>query len=315
MAKNNEIIVLEDNNLPSILTEKGVEVAKRVEVEYFNEENERSLFNLVGSRIQEHMETPLVKSYLVMDEVELRKEVEPTPTINRLRISFWREYDRAQQLKVQMKTVNIYAGICPRETFENYLEDASYVAWMCKPPVDYINAMEEALSYGIDRMREILEVSLTQVESIKIGKDEFEDREMFNPKAAELIIKTVALLDTRVKGAVIQKVEQKVTSENRNVNATLTANITSQRHDGPPVDIDEEIRLMELELKKDLKKIQAPYTKTELNLAEKSGVNVKELTGIVDVESTVLNPETPKEVNELTETINSLDEEDFEFEL
>ena len=69
--------------------------------------------------------------------------------------------------------------------------------------------MEEALAYGIERLREILELPM------------FDKKGRVDGKAAELILKTVALLDQRVKGSVVQRAE--VRSLNVNMNSAASS--------------------------------------------------------------------------------------------
>jgi len=116
----------------------------------------------------------------------------------RLRVAFWNEYNRAQESNRKIYSVNITVGVCNRKYFENdVLTNPAKLAWILTPPTSYTNAMEEALITGIERMREILTMSL---ETAKGDKDY---------KAAELILKTVQYLDMRVKGATIQRVDSR----------------------------------------------------------------------------------------------------------
>jgi len=285
-------IVNIDNEKGMVYTGSGVEKVTAIEVEYYNKDNDRSVYNMVSPRIQEKLKRLSVQELLLTDEWELKEIIKPTPTLNRLRISFWREFDRAQTKNTDMKMVKVYAGICPKEQFERYLDNDNHTVWILKPPVDYVNAMEEALMFGIDRLREILEIPLVQTRHIKLrdadGADYLDTYEEFDPKTAELLIKTVAMLDMRVKGALVQKVEQKVIAENRNVNANLTATVSVEKKETVEEaalqigveDLDGEIKRLEETIKKDVKKVEKPFNNSELKRISKEGIKIEELAGV-----------------------------------
>lgn len=118
------------------------------------------------------------------------------PMENRLRVAFWLEYNRAQDNRAKMRLENICAGLCTRAYFENeILRRKTKLAWVLTPPISYTNAMEEALIYGVEKIRDILDVEL---------KD---SKGQVNVKAAEVLLKTIQFLDQRVKGAIVQKVD------------------------------------------------------------------------------------------------------------
>lgn len=149
-----------------------------------------------------------------MDETELyafmrSNQRTPTPTDNRLRLSFWIEYNRSLEKRntngnFSMKVENIYAGICSKEYFyKRYLLNAWKVSWLLIPPTDYSVKMEEALDFGIDQMRAVLSL----------------DHEPFGRTDYKLITlkkEIVKMLELRVKGAVVQRVD----SRNINIDAT-----------------------------------------------------------------------------------------------
>lgn len=146
-----------------------------------------------------------------LDERDLFKrlrsdQMTPSPTDNRLRINFWYEYDLAQMEHRPMHMARVFAGICSKSYFnDRFMKRPEKVAWMLTPPVDYVVKIKEALDFGIDRLREYLEI-----DPIVGGRP--------NVKLMELQAKIVAMLDMREKGAYTQRVEQK----NMNLNVTAS---------------------------------------------------------------------------------------------
>lgn len=153
-----------------------------------------------------------------MEERALLKELgkrkaSPSPTDNRLRVSFWQEYDRAQAKGRPMNMSMVYGGICSREYWEQcYLKFAEKVAWLMTPPASYSIAMEEALIYAIEQMRDILEMPN---EDPVTGK--------LNFKLMELKAKIYESVHIRVKGAPVQRVENKTMSLNVNTSEKQVA--------------------------------------------------------------------------------------------
>lgn len=147
-----------------------------------------------------------------LDERTLWKKLrsdaqEPSQTDNQLRFKFWFEYEAALQEHRKMEPVRVYAGICSKQYFfERVMTSAVKVAWIATPPLNYDIKLDEALAYGMERMRDILEIP---VESYPPGS---------RIKLMELQAKVTAMLDMRKKGAYTQRVENK----NMNLNVSTT---------------------------------------------------------------------------------------------
>jgi hypothetical protein len=202
--------------------------------------NPRSIINLVQPGLgRALLEAAKVRGDLFeMDERTLYKQLRsdgklPTATDNRLRMNFWQEYDRAQATNRDMEIVAIYAGVCSNNYFMNrYLLMPEKVAWMACAPASYSVIMEEALAFGIEQLRDILEMPMVD------GKGRI------NVKLAELKAKITDMLIIRVKGAVTQKLEQ--TSKNMNLSITTSdATVAKQAMLGSMDAIEK--RLKELE--------------------------------------------------------------------
>jgi hypothetical protein len=82
----------------------------------------------------------------------------PTPNDNRLRLSFWDEYDRAVETGSKMRVGHIVHGVCQQDYFYNeFLKKPHKVIWMITPPASFETLKEEALCLGIGQIRDILE--------------------------------------------------------------------------------------------------------------------------------------------------------------
>jgi hypothetical protein len=170
---------------------------------------------------------------LTEEEVEaklLKRDYTPSLTDNRLRLGFWAEYERAINHGGKMVIENVIRGKCSRRHFyEVILKDYRRVAWLTTPPVEYKMSLEEALHAGVRKLREILDFPL-----YKDGNPD--------TKAADIILRTVAMLDVRVKGAITQRMDVRSLSVSVDAKAKEAAQIA-------PLDsiesIDAKIRALE----------------------------------------------------------------------
>ncbi len=186
------------------MTDSLLPAASDVAVRPEDSDNPRHVLNLVPDAVRRSMER-IPAEYLLMDEVELESHAPRqkwTLVDRRLRTAFWIEYARAQDAGTGMQMTLVYSGTCSRPYFYNtILESKSKLAYIMSPPTNYALAMEEALNFGVMRLREILDFPLYTTDKDGIERPD--------AKVADVILKTVALIDQRVKGAVIQRIEQK----------------------------------------------------------------------------------------------------------
>lgn len=178
----------------------------RPELDLWSPENARSVFNLVPAAVRNAFLAAKESdpTLFTMEERQLRlnlqgKKRNPTPLDNRLRVKFWAEYENTQDhLTASLSMAAVTSGLCTREYFYSYfLASPEKVAWLLCPPANYGTMMEEALLMGIEQMRDILEMPNILPNGAA------------NVKLMELKAKIVGMLDIRVKGAIVQKVEQK----------------------------------------------------------------------------------------------------------
>ena len=181
-----------------------------------------SMINMAPPWLQDHMRSANVMEYMELSEEELKKRVRPNLTFKRLRTNFWREYEMLHRnfgrapatLEKSISIYRICVGICTNEYFASKIATNDlFLSWIIRPPVNYEVAMEESLQHGLDRMREILNFPLYKGKYNKDGIpvcDKYTGEQVLEPdeKIANLLLKTVAFLDLRVKGAIPQKIQQ-----------------------------------------------------------------------------------------------------------
>lgn len=157
---------------------------------------------------------------LTMDEpsFKLLHREAITLVTQRIRVSLWQEYEAAIQHNRLMRVSQIYAGTCSENAFYKLVENKIRLAYVLCPPADYIVMLKEAHQAGLEKLREIFSARILDEEGY------------LNPKAADAVLKAYALLDARLKGAVVQRVDQRV----------LTANVSPQgvSHQQLPTDMD-----------------------------------------------------------------------------
>lgn len=208
-------------------------------VELWSRSDDRAVINLVPPAVGAALlEAGKARPDLFQrDERDLYKQLrgdnkQPTATDNRIRLRFWDEYDRAQGEVGKMNMSGVFAGVCTREYFYGrYLQNPEKVAWMACPPASYEVKMEEALAFGIEQLRDILDLPVVSPYN---GK--------YDVKLGELKAKIVAMLDVRVKGATIQRVE------NRNMNlniSTSDAGVAKKAMMGTMADVEKRIKELE----------------------------------------------------------------------
>lgn len=230
-------------NLPAEMGEKSFPI------DLWDTDNPRSVVNLIPETVANKLRAAVTAKpdLFSMDERALRLAVRPTPNDNRLRLAFWNEYNRAQETGTPMRMVSVYAGIVTQQFWDNhYLVEPRNIAWLITPPAHYLVMVEEALSHGIERMRDILDLPVVDA----FGK--------VNVKLGELQAKIVAMLDQRVKGAVIQK------QMNLNVN-------TSDKAAGAALALDS------------MEEIQRRLKEIEKRERQRGFVRVEDDKGVIDV--------------------------------
>ncbi len=207
----------------------------------WDEKNPRAIINLLPKATREAVMKALYNSPELFDVDEqhlfrtLReKELSPSATDNRLRLKFWFEYDYCQAyFSKEIDIARVAAGVCSYEYLTmKYLKEPYKVAWMLCPPVGYAAKVHEALEFGIEQLRDILEAPH------KVGGK-------IDTKLGELKLKIVMNMELRERGSVPQKIISAHLSGKQAVDAVKNATT------GPSMeDLDKRIKAAQERQKK-----------------------------------------------------------------
>lgn len=206
----------------------------------FDEVNPFSLLRLAPEALATAIQNLDPKWYR-HTERELRALVKPDPKLSRVRLNFWDEYLRACEQQRPMNITAVIKFVCSPTTFyERYARSGSSLAWIITPPTEYMLAMRDNLELVWDKLREVIEKPIAQKTLVtqrggapvldEEGKPMFV--EQMDNKHIGNLIKIAAMLDLRVKGAIIQKVQIDQRNLNMNVdanNSPLTATATMEQ--------------------------------------------------------------------------------------
>lgn len=191
---------------------------------------------------------------LALSEAEMQKQIQPDATLERLRLSFWAEFDRSCRTNTQMNLASIYSGIATRNHFDKIVRNTFNLAYLITAPVDYEMYLLEGAQAGLQKMRAILDLS------------PLDDKGNPNPKLIKEQREIWLAFQDRAKGSVVRKVaiEAKTESKNFNVNQQLEArDITGE-------ELDKQIQ----ELEKKLELSAPPVIELEAAIVETHGKKV-----------------------------------------
>ena len=181
MSVMNDIIVTKEDDYSAI----------------FSKNDKRSIVNITPTKVSSHIST-IPRDFLDMDKEELEKLVNPTRTDRALKAIFWREYNKAQLTETNMTTRGMWLGVCQEMWFyKHILTDNRKMAWILSPNVEDDVRLHLMYDKGLDRVEEILDSEITNTKG------------MLDPKKADVVLKAWKMLDDRVKGLAVQKIEKK----------------------------------------------------------------------------------------------------------
>lgn len=144
-------------------------------------------------------------------EKRLRKGDRLTDTLERLRFNFWLEYNYAQENLTKMKVDRLVSGVCLSPYFYHHImleKNTDLFTYICCPPTSYEAEMKTIHHKLMKKMREIAKADI------------FDDEGRLIPATANAVTKAFALMDLRVQGAQVQRVEHNVKQVSYNVNAS-----------------------------------------------------------------------------------------------
>ena len=139
----------------------------------------------------------------IRDRFRKSKYDDFTEVEERLRLSFWKEYDSCIKERRKIQLGNITAGVCLLTFFTKHvLTNSDRLAYILTPPQDYLKAMEELLHMGLEQMKEIMLLPL------------YDDKGKADAKLAHVKLQLFNSIQDRVRGAVVQKTESKTMNLN-----------------------------------------------------------------------------------------------------
>lgn len=152
-------------------------------------------------------------------------ELELTRIDYALRASFWREYGRAMSLGLTtLDPKRIFAGVCTGDHFLRILKQPGRVAWLVLPQQAYKVEMEAILGRATSRLWELMEMDVSDPKHPK----------RICPRRADLLLKVITMVNDRVKGMAVQRVEKK--------SATVKVTDTTVRNSALPAPSIDELR-------------------------------------------------------------------------
>jgi len=200
-------------------------------VSIFDESFERSVINIVPEEFKNAMLRARADqgAYFQMTEDNLRKKVDPDSQTNRLKLSFWDEYNRSQAMNKRMHLGRVYFGICTKDFFyAKVLHTTQKIAWICTPPRDLFLIQRDMLERGIEEEDKILRMPNT----MKVGKRTVTDHKLIGLK-----LQIIRELKLRVLGA--------IPTVTKNLNVNWSAKGPSSNPAEPQTSMDDLARMRE----------------------------------------------------------------------
>lgn len=140
---------------------------------------------------------------------QLNNSQEGISLVNKLRIAFWDEYERAAREQDYMHFKKVHGGICKAEVCIGLFKSMPVLlAWITSPLAGYLMNRKELNFLSEERMVEIMSVSAVRHDG------------RLDARAARVQVELYLALQDRIHGPVIEKSETK--SVNVNVNSTQT---------------------------------------------------------------------------------------------
>lgn len=235
------------------------------EVLPFDPTDPDSLFHMVTEPVQEAMQK-INPAWFSWSEHTMIKRFEIDDRAMRIRISFWDEYFLAKDQGRPMMISRVWQGACSRRYWQDaILKSPKKLCFILTVPADYMMSMKALHYLGVARLSEIMKFPLTNKE----GKP--------NLTTADRVMKAFELIDNRVKGLAVQRmqVEQKSVSYNITKNADEVIET--------PKDLERAILEIERKIKKEKK--QEVVKKKVLPAAETTKPTAKSVQAALEVKT------------------------------
>lgn len=187
-------------------------------------------------------------------------------TDSQLRLAFWNEYERAITVGRRMQAQFIFGQTIHGQNFyKRVCANPHRLAWIICPPGDYQAKLTHALNSGIERLNEIFAMPITsqpcrchygcickhpdgytrkQQQEMNCTvtcacKDECICPKKVDAKVADVILRALERVEMRVKGAVVQKIDER----------RLQVNLFGKAPGSPPDELPTDMEAVERRIK------------------------------------------------------------------
>lgn len=161
-------------------------------------------------------------------EQELANILKPDDLSDRIRVCFWREYERASQTTIGMNMTHVYGRLISRNHFYNLIKKPEVVAWMITPTMDIMATGLASYHYGKNHMAKI----------VKEGP--FDENGKLDLTKAPTFLRAFKILEDRVLGAVTQRIEQKTETTHITHQVAPTSEELQKLRDMGVIDVTDE---------------------------------------------------------------------------
>ena len=175
-----------------------IQAEEQLQRTYFDRNNPHSIVNRVWSEFLPYLQAvaDVYSKYLGDPENVLKAICKPDERDIRARLSFWDEYNLATQENRLMDENRFMSGIMTTDVWQRvYLTNRKKLLWILCQPANYTATMRYLLDVGLKRLQEIMEMPLVA----KNGKPDI--------RMISQVLKAFQLVDLRVKGSVLQRMQ------------------------------------------------------------------------------------------------------------
>lgn len=163
--------------------------------------NSASLVNLVQGDAFADAVSGVPVELLGLESDALEQRFRPTRTDWALKCAFWNEIRNSPGSPGSIKPSRIFGGICSEQHwYGHFLKDKARVAWILSPARNYEQELESLLPLVAAKAHEILTI------------DYRDDRGRPVPGLLKLVLQAAKLVEDRVLGAAVERVESKSVS-------------------------------------------------------------------------------------------------------
>lgn len=201
--------------------EKNKELAERLVDDVKDKNNPRSLVNILPTSIAVQVRT-IPQEYLDMPIKDLQRLVTPDPLLDRLRMSFWLEYNFAQASERNMNIGNITSGLMTQQQFSRSVcSNNLKLAYIIRPTGNYTATLEDLMIKAMDQLGEILALPLIRKQTVVDRRTgDVHEFEVVDTKLAQVKSQIARDVMIQARGYGVQRIDQRTQNTNINVETT-----------------------------------------------------------------------------------------------